>query len=614
MRFLYPLGLLGLLAIPVIILIYILQSKYTEQTVSSTYLWTLSDKFLKKKKPLSGLTGWISLLLQILTVAVISLIIAHPIITIPGGANDYCFILDASASMNAEEGRDTRFEKAKNEIEKVIRSAKSGSTYTLISVSSETVRIYDGVRDKDTAIDLLETTSPTDTALAANDLLAEAQKAFDRSRSAMIYLATDKHYETHESIELISVGNETLPNYALFDVDYSHTADILNATANVTSYTSDAQLEVKLLVDDAEAASKTVSVEAGGTVAVSFTHAVSSFASFRLEISNADGYRMDNGITTYNLKSDKTYSILIVSDTEFFLHAAIDALVDSDVDIVTPDQYEKVSKPYGLYIFDSYKPEELPAAAVWLINVDESIERAGFSVRGHQELREPVALEKSTSSATNVNVLLEGIEGTDLFVGGSYIKYSTHLKFATLFSCDANPVIFAGANELGHRQVVFGFDLHQSDIALSIDFVMLLGNLLEYSFPDVISETNYTVGDTAPVNIVANSTGLKAISPSGRDIYMESDGTVASLELDEVGTYVISVTIAGTESSYRIYSAAHPDESLPALAEADFSLSGEKEYVNIDGEYDPLLWIFIALAILFIADWGMYCYEKYQLR
>ncbi|MDE7076738.1 MAG: BatA domain-containing protein, partial [Clostridia bacterium] len=43
MTLLYPLGLLGLLAIPVLILIYIIKSKYTEQVISSTYLWTLSE-------------------------------------------------------------------------------------------------------------------------------------------------------------------------------------------------------------------------------------------------------------------------------------------------------------------------------------------------------------------------------------------------------------------------------------------------------------------------------------------------------------------------------------------------------------------------------------------
>ncbi|MCM1394388.1 MAG: BatA domain-containing protein, partial [[Eubacterium] siraeum] len=73
MSFYYPLGLLGLLGIPIIILIYIIKSKYTEQTIASTYLWTLSEKFLKKRKPISKITGIITLILQTLSVLVLSL-------------------------------------------------------------------------------------------------------------------------------------------------------------------------------------------------------------------------------------------------------------------------------------------------------------------------------------------------------------------------------------------------------------------------------------------------------------------------------------------------------------------------------------------------------------
>ena len=47
MTFMYPLGLIGLVGVPLLILIYILRSKYNEQTIASTYIWTLSEKFFK---------------------------------------------------------------------------------------------------------------------------------------------------------------------------------------------------------------------------------------------------------------------------------------------------------------------------------------------------------------------------------------------------------------------------------------------------------------------------------------------------------------------------------------------------------------------------------------
>ena len=117
MKFLYPLGLLGLIGVPLVILIYILKNKYNEQTVPSTFLWTLSEKFFKKRNPLSGLTGIISLILQILTVAFVSFAIARPVFIIPEAAEEYCFILDCSGSMNTKNGDKTRFEEAKEQIE-----------------------------------------------------------------------------------------------------------------------------------------------------------------------------------------------------------------------------------------------------------------------------------------------------------------------------------------------------------------------------------------------------------------------------------------------------------------------------------------------------------------
>ena len=86
--------------------------------MATTYLWRLSEKFLKRRNPLNPLAGMISLILQILAVAVLSLAIAHPVFVIPGAADEYCFILDSSAGMNIESGEGTRFDEAKAEMKK----------------------------------------------------------------------------------------------------------------------------------------------------------------------------------------------------------------------------------------------------------------------------------------------------------------------------------------------------------------------------------------------------------------------------------------------------------------------------------------------------------------
>ena len=128
----YPLGLLGLIGIPILILIYIIKNRYSEQVIATTYIWTTSERFLKRRLSRSFLAGLISLILQILIVALLSLAIAQPVITLADAARSYCFVLDASGSMNIVQEGETRFDIAKSKINEIIDRSVNGSEYTLI--------------------------------------------------------------------------------------------------------------------------------------------------------------------------------------------------------------------------------------------------------------------------------------------------------------------------------------------------------------------------------------------------------------------------------------------------------------------------------------------------
>ena len=132
MSFLYPLGLLGLIGVPILIIIYIIKNKYTESVIASTYIWTLSEKFLKRRLPINKFVGIISLILQILAVIFISVAVAHPVLTLPNSANDYLFVLDGSGSMNITRDDKTRLDFAKEEIAEIIEDSANGSAYSLI--------------------------------------------------------------------------------------------------------------------------------------------------------------------------------------------------------------------------------------------------------------------------------------------------------------------------------------------------------------------------------------------------------------------------------------------------------------------------------------------------
>ena len=615
MTFINPLGLLCLIGIPIIVLIYILRNRFNEQTVPSTYIWTLSERFFKKRNPFSGLTGIISLVLQLLTVFAITLAVARPVFVLPDSAGEYCIIIDGSGSMNMESDGTTRFERAKREAEELISSAADGSTYTLVFASAEVTVPYERITDKKLARNMLRELECTDGTAAYNDALSVAQKYFDDNRSFKTYLYTDKNVNAHNGVEIVNLASQNEYNYSISDATASYLGGTITVNANVTSHTGNAGVRVELYVNGASkpGAVKDLELTAGEKTPVTLEVGAESYASYRLVIADGDSLTADNEFIGYNVSDDSSYNVLIVSDTPFFLQAALDVLTDAKVDVVKPDNYV-ARDGYGLYIFHSYTPSELPDAAVWLINSSKSVADSGFGARGVVELDDPAELLMSNSTSTSAAKLLSGVSGKDIYVS-EYVKYSgMYTKFTTLFSHDSNPLVFAGVNGLGNREVVIGFDLHKADMPLSTDFVALLGNLLDYSCPDIVDRSTYTCGEEVAVNITSKIKNVKAIAPDGEEIYIDTTTDVGTFRLDAVGSYRIELTDNDGEKVYMIYSGSPAGESAPVSSLESFALVGEKENEMTDGIFDPIVIVLICLALLFTADWMVYCYEKYQLR
>ena len=209
--------------------------------------------------------------------------------------------------------------------------------------------------------------------------------------------------------------------------------------------------------------------------------------------------------------------------------------------------------------------------------------------------------------------MIRGIEGDEIYIS-KYVKCSLYRNFTTLFSYKGNPIVFAGTNAGGHREVVFAFDLHNSNLPMLVDFIVMVDNLMTFSFPDVIEEVNYFAGDEASVNVIANCNSIRVQSPLGKVTYLNTDLATATFPLSEAGTYTITVTVSNIPSEFYIYSAVPEAERIPSPSAERIGLQGEASTDGFDGTYDPLMVLFICLALLFLADWMVYCYEKYQLR
>ncbi len=644
MSFLYPLGLLGLIAIPVLILIYILNNKHTEQVISSTYLWTLSERFLKRRKPISRLTGIISLILQILVVAFISIATAHPVFTLPNAADDYVFILDCSGSMHYVEGEETRFEKGKAWISSTIQSAAKGSAFTLITVGESTGVLFEGVEDSEYACALLEGAELTATSSGYAEARNLAQGYFNAQPASKIYMVSDKTYENLENVEMVQISSRQ-ENYAVAELaqQVESVSGNLVVTGLAYSYESDASLTLALEVINGESSTRketTLAVAkstigADGTLSgtpFEFSVPNDGFQALKVSVLEEDGLALDNESVLYNVNSishAEANKILIVDGVEddptlaedkqhtpIFIEKALSTLVGTAaIEVIDKKDYDASMTGYSLYVFESYTPSVLPAdGAVWFIDPQADVDGAGFSIQSREGGLKPTQLVYNPTTATRVRELLEGTVGSEAYVD-EYVKCSFYRQFYTLLTVEGNPVVAAGTNSYNNRQVVFAFDFHASNFTMQYDYMVLMKNLFDYTFPTILDKTAEYCGNSLSINVLANCTSIRVDTPSGEITYLDTGSDVAEYLLTEVGTYKITQTVEDTlQTSVYVYGNLPMAERAPISEESGFVVSGTPSNERRDGIYDDLLIVFIVLAVLFIIDWGVYSYEQYQLR
>ncbi len=619
MKFLYPLGLLGLIGVPILIIIYLIKNKYTEQTVPSTWLWELSEKFLKRKKKVNPIAGLISLILQILAVTAISFAIAQPVIVLPNQAKEICYIVDASASMNMQRDGQTRFERAQAYLDSQVSSSVDGSVYSLLYVSENTEIVCEKSRDKKEVKELISAMQPGYVDTELTDAIALAQSYFTSNPGVKVYLLTDVDYTTAENVEVINFADGE-QNYSVspLNVDLAGTKVHVSGSVAAHTGTRSGVLTLELLFDGSDTVAQSHTVEVSPSAPTEFAWEqgdVQDFASLRVRIANhSDAFALDDESVYYNVQHENAYDTIVVSDQPYLISSAIEAVSGSKVKVVSTADY-KGETGYALYVFDGYTPTSLPSdGTIWFINLQSSVSGTGFSFQGEEELSGGATLSLSTSTSSLAQRLTKGIEGKNIYIS-KYIRYGRSGQFTTVLTYKSNPVVFVGTTANECREVVFAFDIHASDIPLSLDFIVLVRNLLDYSYPSAIERVAYFSGETLEVNLQANMQSVRVDTPSGNHVYLSTYGVIAEYPFDEIGTHTVTIGYNGGEQRvYHVYAGVPDVERNPYTSAEYVGLQGEATDGGLDGTYDPLLVIFIILALVFLADWGVYCYEKYQLR
>lgn len=620
MTFLYPYAFFALLAIPILILIYILRNKYKEEMESTTYLWELSKKFLKKKNPFHSMEKLISLIVQCCAVLFLAVSLAHPVFTVKGQTESIVFVLDGSASMNMRKENKTKFEIAKDQIEKIVDDSPVGNAYTLIYAGEETEVVCQEIQDVSQFKIFLDSLQCTYSAGDLEEAMLLAQKMISERNLHSCYLATDKIYEENalENIELLDMSTGEA-NYAVLNAALQDGVEDIVVTGAVISYAADAKLDIGVYLDDEEIGAASLSVTADEEKSFSITlnreeHGlVRNISSLNLKILNEDVLMEDNEYIVYQNDDAVVTDVLIVSDAPFYLTAVFKALRNINVTTVSPSSYTPRTG-YDVTIFDSYAPASLPEdGAVWFFGIQSTVPESGFTFQRHYYDKNGVqVMYTENDDSALYNDLTRGLVKKNVLVS-TYNRYSLAEDFIPIMSYRNIPFLFAGRNSREQREIVFAFDLHDSELPLLYDFVPLMRNCINYSNPALLSTFSYEVGESVSLSISDNVDQIEIIRPDGLSLPMSAGKEpYIDYQLTMVGTYDIKTTTKdGMDKEFSLYVRYPSSESNPMSAGANYSLVFDENAPKHDGFFDNILPVVIVACVFFGLDWILYAHEQY---
>lgn len=632
MSFQYPWGLLLLLAIPVLIVIYILLNKYKEDTVSSSYVWELSKKFIKKKNPINTFSKLLALILQCCAIVFLAFSLAQPIFSFKNGADNIVFILDSSASMkmkSADDDTKTKFDVAKEKIKDVVANSTNGCTFSLILADSSTKAVCQNISDVDIFNSFIDNAVIDDNNSSLDNALSIVQSMVSENKGSLCYIATDETIDLGENpgdnLKVLDVSSKD-NNYAIKDLEYSYDSrkKVMTLKTKVISYAEDTEIKVEFFVNDKSLGQKRLNVEKGKLSDISVDIAdlagnYKTYESIKASVLNEDKLPEDNDYYLYRSEGDIT-KILLVSSNPLYYEAAFSALNSNNCRIyykvMKSSEYALYSSVTGfdIYVFDGYSPKQLPAdGAVWLFNVD-SVKGCGFVCQEEVKPVDPGALAKYTSNSSDLifQQLTKNLSMKNSIKVGQYKRYTLNNKFTVLLSCDNVPFVFAGKNDNNQRQIVCNFDLQNSDLPMLADYIILMRNFISYSNPKVLDVFKYEAGDTVTFSLPDNAKTIVVTTPSGKEEPI-SKTDLTTYKLEEAGTYSVKVTnYFGREKVVNFYSAYPSDESDPLKADGkQRSIVKNSQEQKANAIYDDILPFVIVAVVFFLTDWILYGHEQF---
>jgi Aerotolerance regulator N-terminal len=370
MEFLNPTALLGLLALPLLLIPYLVRRKPRRLVFSSLLLFM--EAGVQASRPWGRIHLPPIFFLQLLLLALLILALSEPVFSVR--PTNIAIVLDNSASMQALEDGKTRLSLAKESATSVIGELGAGGTVDLYVTTPRLTKVratpLDPVEAK-AAVSAITGFDLGDPSIDYDNVLSQLARERKYER---VYLVTDHPARGQTATARVITIGRAQHNLAVTGFEI-HRASLVNArleaSAKIANLSDrDEKIKVILKGSGTTLASRELTVAADKTASVSF-EGFAEQPSYEVAIEARDALPLDNHRFAVAPASRQLQILAVTPRPQAVM--SLKSIPGISVDVVSPGDYEKSERTgYGLEIFHFSAPAVPPQNPTLFILPPES--------------------------------------------------------------------------------------------------------------------------------------------------------------------------------------------------------------------------------------------------
>lgn len=632
------------LSLPLIVLLYLLKRTYIDTNISSSLLWRRLLREQEANRPWQKLKRQLLLLLQLLAAALLVLALLGPYIYgVSESSSPAAVVLDTSASMTASAAgsSESALELAKQELKAWLRAQPSSKSVTLIVTGEEPMVLAANDTDTTTMEQMIDEIKPNYGRADLPAALTLADAVLRQESEGEIRLFTDgqqpvldnQSVPTTKPLHIVTVNGLT-DNIAIaaFGISGNEANKGLSAVVTLINHSSKQQIGTLKVMETGKKEvlhSIAYSLKALEQRSFPLSH-LPEAASYQATIGNGDAYPADNTAFAFPTVSVER-KVLLVSEGNLFLNKALQLsgirTVQADPIQFVPD--DATLENYDWVVLDAVDEGNLQSEEwrsllankpVWRILSADHLPEGAEKVLpegSRVKLKEHPVIQYLSFEDTYISRLVKGDTGD---LGDPIVTYG------------GIPAIYAGTVN-GKPELLFTFDLQDSDLPLRPEFPILISQAAEWMSGGLSPHLGQAAAGSR-IDIQIHAAAMSAewlpvdvLDKGNKDesAVLTDEGIISGEQMapSVPGLYrFVEKDQEGSELSSRLLSVVvDPEEGIQQVNKVN-DINYEESIISTDAgtgsgtasselESPPVRssivpWIAVLLLLLITAEWGVY--------